>query len=378
MPETTPPRRVPARLRTLLRASAGMLLGTFVVVVVLEGLASVVYFVGRLYRDRAIAEQRHTRYDPDLGWVNIPRLELPHMYGPGISLTTNSQGFRGARDYARAVPEGRRRLICSGDSFTLGYGVDDEHTWCRQLESLDPRLETVNMGQGGYGIDQAYLWYRRDAADLDHQLHLFAFVTEDFIRALSDRFFGFGKPLLVLRDGKLAVTNVPVPRPNPLGRWITAHTPHLRNLATIRLAVAVRSEIWGDPRIEPVDGPEELALASAILGELAALDRARGRRLALVYLPTREDYRSGAAEPWRKLVEARAGELGLPFIDLIPTLRSLPPEAIDPLFIQVPAVGYLGAAGHYTDQGNRWAAEEISARLAEWRSAPMLAPRSTP
>ncbi len=355
-----------------------MLLGTLVVIVVLEGLASVVYFAGRLYRDRAIAEQRHSRYDADLGWVNVPRLELPDMYGPGIGLTTNSRGFRGSRDYARAVPEGRLRLICSGDSFTLGYGVDDEHTWCRLLETLDPGLETVNMGQGGYGIDQAYLWYRRDAADLEHQLHLFAFVTDDFIRALSDRFFGFGKPLLELRHGALAVTNVPVPRPSPVGRWITAHTPHLKNLATVRLAVAVRSEIWGDPEVEPFDSPEALALAAAILGELASLDRARGSRLALVYLPTREDYRSGAAEPWRKLVEARARELGVPFVDLIPALRRLPTEAADALFIQVPAVGYLGAAGHYTEQGNRWAAEELSARLAEWKAPPLPALRPPP
>ena len=28
------------------------------------------------------------------------------------------------------------------------------------------------MGQGGYGIDQAYLWYKRDGTKLDHDVQI--------------------------------------------------------------------------------------------------------------------------------------------------------------------------------------------------------------
>ena len=64
-------------------------------------------------------------------------------------------------------------------------------------QSLDPRLETLNMGQGGYGVDQAYLWYKRDAAKFEHQVHLLAFITDDFVRMQSDRFRGYGKPVIM-------------------------------------------------------------------------------------------------------------------------------------------------------------------------------------
>ena len=67
------------------------------------------------------------------------------------------------------------KKISSGDSFTLGYGVNNEETWPTAFSKLDERFETINMGQGGYGVDQSYLWYKRDGLEFDHQIHLFAF-----------------------------------------------------------------------------------------------------------------------------------------------------------------------------------------------------------
>jgi hypothetical protein len=92
----------------------------------------------------------------------------------------------------------------------LGFGVDDDHSWCKLLESLDQRLETVNMGQAGYGVDQAYLWYKRDAGTIRHHVHLFAPIVDDFRRMESGTFFGgYSKPFL--EEGSLVVKNVPVP-----------------------------------------------------------------------------------------------------------------------------------------------------------------------
>src|SRR5690348_5403199 len=94
------------------------------VLIVLEGFSSVVLFFGvSLFGKDAppLAERRHTQYDEVVGWVNVPSLAVPDMYGPGIFLRTNQRGFRGARDVDVRVPAGKHRVICSGDSFTLGY-----------------------------------------------------------------------------------------------------------------------------------------------------------------------------------------------------------------------------------------------------------------
>ena len=180
------------------RIITGNILIIAVILVVIEGLASYSLFARDMMTKVPLAERRHTQYDPDLGWSNIPDVDIPDMYSAGISLRTNGQGFRNDHDFDKSVPDGYKRVICSGDSFTLGYGVGNDHTWCQRLSALDSRLETVNMGQGGYGVDQAYLWYMRDGRVLEHDIHVFAFITDDLFRMLRSQFSGYGKPVLMV------------------------------------------------------------------------------------------------------------------------------------------------------------------------------------
>ena len=98
--------------------------------ILLEGASSLVLFVHGL---RPPAEGLHTEYDSLLGWVNKPNVYLPNLYGAGTYLRTNAQRFRSNHPVALQVPTGRVRAICSGDSFTLGYGMDNDHTWCERL-----------------------------------------------------------------------------------------------------------------------------------------------------------------------------------------------------------------------------------------------------
>src|SRR5262244_1013414 len=222
---------------------AGLIIGNIAIrglfLILIEGLASYGLLVYDLVRLRSVSERRHTKYDPDLGWVNEPDVYIPDMYGPGVYLRTNAQGFRNNHDITTAVPDGKARIICSGDSFTLGFGVDNAHTWCELLSSLEPRLETVNMGQGGYGVDQAYLWYKRDGAKFNHHVHLLAFITGDFSRMKYDSFLGYGKPVLDIENGMLVVKNVPVPRRNYYFPWIQ----HLRQLHTVEFLNRVSRRI---------------------------------------------------------------------------------------------------------------------------------------
>ena len=185
-------------------------------VIVLEGGASF-YFAYQgarqeIKKEPFLAERLHTEYDPLLGWINKPNISIDHMYGPNVYLKTNGQRFRNKTDFTTKVPNGKIRVICSGDSFTLGYGVDNANTWCNLLELIDPRIQSVNMGQGGYGIGQAYLWYKRDGTKLDHAIHVFAFVTADFTRMMTKSFLGTPKPLLRTKNGKIFVENIPISR----------------------------------------------------------------------------------------------------------------------------------------------------------------------
>ncbi len=352
---------------------------TLVAFVFLEGLSSTI-LVARSVTGRLalpIAEQRHTQYDPLLGWVSIPRVDIPDMYGPGVFLRTNARGFRGTDEVSATVPPGRVRIVCSGDSFVLGYGVDDRHTWCHRLADLNPRIEAVNMGQGGYGVDQAYLWYMRDGRVLDHDLHVFAFITGDFDRLRHSTFAGYSKPLLHVEHGVLETTNVPVPNRGPLLPWLIRSAADLGELRSLELATRVlrRLESRRDSTSDTID-PDTWGVVVRILESLAETNRGKGSLLMLVHLPVRDDYLGlAASEAWRRRLATEAARQGLPYVDLIREYREVPPDDVREMFIPPGAQVYAGAAGHYTVRGNAWAAERLYRHILE---IPALARRLAP
>ncbi len=323
---------------------------------VIEGAASYVLTGVDVARSSAIPERRHTEYDDELGWVNLPDIYIADMYGPGVYLQTNRQRFRNARDFAREVPDGYTRVICSGDSFTLGFGVDNDNTWCSLLGSGAESLESVNMGQGGYGIDQAYLWYMRDGAGLDHQLHLFAFITEDFWRMGRDSFQGYGKPLVVVQDGDLHTRNQPVPRTSYAVPWITRSLPILSELSTVQLADGILHRLFGSDE-EGTSVQSIQAVASTIFEKLQRTNHAKGSRLVLVYLPAPEDYMGAAdTEDWRSFAAREAEKRSIPYVDVVAEMRKIPPEELKLMF---------GPHAHYSEAGNAFVADVLRRELAE-------------
>jgi hypothetical protein len=354
--------RKPSRLRRAAFAFAGFWLASVVVLLLLEGAASVWSMVRAVWSVREpLAERSHTQYDELLGWSHVPSVHLPDLYGPGQHLTTNAQGLRARREYSAEVPAGKIRVVCSGDSFTLGYGVDDALTWPAQMEALDPRLETLNMGQGGYGIDQAYLWYQRDGGRWQHDVHVFAFLSEGFRRMKGTRFVGYPKPRLRLRDGELVTENVPVPRgalQRPLQtQWSLA----LNNLALYRCAQRLAQSWLGlGEEAAPLGEGEVRAAAMAAFGELQRQHDAHGRILLLVHLPVPDDYDDPKSDLLRYYLAAECAKRGHIYVDLIEEMRRLPREQARALHLW-----------HFSPAGNRWAAEQLLRRLR-----PLLEARS--
>jgi hypothetical protein len=240
---------------------------------VLEGASSFVRRARTLTRDPAdIPPEPYIRQDPDLGWSPRPGA-MVSAPGEESPLHVDAKGLRAAR--ANGQP-GRLRVVCSGDSFTFGEQVSDAATWCAQLEALDPRLATMNLGVPGYGVDQAYLRYLRDGQGLAERVHVFAFIDDDFRRMGIRRI----KPYLTAADGRLDVHGVPVPpfeQQTRLGRAID-------ELNMVQVAAGIGARMRGFMG-RPVDGPADGVLA-ALPGALAAAARARGSVTIVVRLPS--------------------------------------------------------------------------------------------
>ena len=329
-----------------------------------EGAASVLNAIHIAFRWRPQAERFHTKYDPEIGWVNIPNIYLPDVYGPGKSIRIDSQGFRSSADFAPTVPPNQTRIICSGDSFTLGYGVDNDHAWPQLLESQSRNIQTVNMGQAGYGADQAYLWFKRDGAQLDHSIHILALIGDDFRRMQLTSFNGFGKPVLAVENGELVPKNVPVPRiawSSTLARFRMA----LGNTCLMRFCLNRLNSRAAPPAGLPRQTNNGTILVlGRLLDDLRELNRARNSALVLVYLPVRDESRLVMA-PWRRFLSEYAKEHDVLYLDLVEDFHGLTLSETDSCFIPEGGNDRWCAGGHYSEHGNAFVADLIYHGLLE-------------
>ncbi len=333
------------------------ILVTVLLFVAVEGLSSLVMSAYDLRHWAPVAP--YSEHDSLLGWISKPGVNLRDLWGPGRSLYTNEHRIRSKVAHRQPVGPDEVGVVCSGDSFAFGEGVDNEQTWCHHLSLLEPSLVTFNLGQPGYGLDQAFLRYRRDGRAIDHSLHLFTFITDDFARMASAERFQVAKPLLRLVEGELVVDNLPLPRVGPtIRRWTTRLGQDLRFVELGQRAMSrlpwSRSQVEGDVDTELLE-----SVATQVFREVRQVTRDRGGVAVFVYLPTLRDLES--REEWRDRAHAALDQPGSFLIDLTEPLLEVPLSQVRELFIPE----HMPAGGHYSSAGNQWIAARLLERLLE-------------
>jgi hypothetical protein len=192
--------------------------------------------------------------DPRYGWIadasRVTRLSVnarPYRYAVGPA------GLR-ARGPGDDPDLARPALVVAGESIASGYGLDYDETFAARC-GRDLGLEVVDVAEGGYGVDQAYLRVTDLLPRLRHPVALVTvFVVNQLGRSLRD-----DRPRLAL-DGGGRLTFLP---------------PTLGFLARTQLGQLLHDRI-------PYAGNEALArsmaLTRTVLVTTARAARARGAR----------------------------------------------------------------------------------------------------
>ena len=308
-------------------------------------------------------EVHHSRFDPELGWSHIPGKKIPNFYGPGAQLTINNDGLRGLVDYTGNKVAGKSRIVCLGDSFTMGYGVSDERTFPARLEAINPKIQAVNMGQGAYSVGQCYLWYQRLNKQLDADLVVCSLILEDFrrlgLRIVNNK---FETPQFELKDGRVIVTNTPLREKSQNAESLSGvgeFSGYLGRRSS--LARSVASMLGLDQTGQSADPAVLVELGLAIVAQLNREIREEGRHFVLVLLPGVEDlvhpgFRS-AYQSVAKDIERFAEWNEIPFLDLGPSFMVQRIELIRSFFL-------IESYHHYSPAGNQFVAEQIDRWLA--------------
>lgn len=119
----------------------------------------------------------------DIIYTLRPNLRVKFQQVPVV---TNSFGMRGP-EIKLEKPADTIRIAFLGDSFTFGWGVEEDQIFVRVLERLlnetigaNRRVEILNFGVPGYSTFQEVALYREKVAPFKPDLVVIYFVSNDF------------------------------------------------------------------------------------------------------------------------------------------------------------------------------------------------------
>jgi lysophospholipase L1-like esterase len=263
-----------------------------------------------------------------------------------MTLTTNSLGFRGPEP--ETPPRGV--VLFLGDSFTMGYGVDDGQEFpalVRERLRAAPggAIPVVNAGTGDTGNGRWVKFLRGPAAGFEPRAVVLQVHANDFVDNLNEALFAL-EP-----DGSLR--ELP-PRPPGWSRRVQQVVESIPGLSYSRLVgLGKQLHVGGGNGAAdgvaarppaPDDPPSQNdRLTLRLVAEALRLCRAQGWPALLVL--------ADVSDPQARWLREIAAEEGTPVL-------AIPPKTERPDL-------YFGLDGHWTAQGQAFAAGEILARLPE-------------
>ena len=268
---------------------------------------------------------------------------------------TGHSGTR-VRSLARIPPADGMRAIALGDSFVWGNEVAEDENFAALLDRADNGLQVLNMGVPGYGIDQAILKYEYHGAAYHPDVVILGIYVSDYERS-TVAFTAGPKPLFLLLNDELALTNSPVPAPAValarIERSLSGRL-YLREFITSRLPGARQTPA---AFFEAADGVIRLLLARLRDGLEPA------QRLLIVHIPRGESFT--APDSFHQQMSGRLRalyrDLGLDVVDLADAFTAAAGgEGVAQRFYRVRA---SGSVGHLSPEGHVVAAEAIGRAL---------------
>ncbi|MCA9402836.1 MAG: SGNH/GDSL hydrolase family protein [Candidatus Omnitrophica bacterium] len=329
-------------------------------------------------------EAKYIAHSPKLGWTIAPN-------GARDEYRANSQGLRADHDYS-LTPGDKIRIATFGDSFVHCDEVPNDQTWQEHLNRLDSRLETMNFGVGGYGMDQAYLRYLQDGKQFHPDIVLIGFMTENPTRNMTifrpfylpHSMLPLSKPRFTLKDGQLVLIENPLDDLSDYQRLLDeertvrlelSHDDYffyyrygqhpLDFFLTVRLFKILKS-MYMKPQNEIFDGylysakSDIFKVSMAIIEDFAATVRKEGAIPIVVFLPNSGDFwrlKEHSVKNYRPFMEIM-DEKGIPYFDFTT-------EFLDEILKDEDPATFYSPQYHFSGKGNAYVARHIYRRLKE-------------
>lgn len=320
--------------------------------------------------------------DPELGIRTANNLDIQIDGHPDFSfhIETDEQGFRNRHS------RGPVDIVAIGDSFTFGYGVDDDKAWPSLLERETGML-VANLGQTGYGPQAELQVLEQVGLPLQPKLVIWQFFANDFHDAAKfQEWQRAGKPNLFQwgaersasmqaeRDSRSALAGVRgflhnnvvsyelVKYVLGLGAYGERRTQQMAAQVGPSLLYLNRAQLddWSNPNWPAV--AEGAALTKTTLLRAAQEVEATGASFVILMIPSKEEMFApwlgpeALHDPWTRPRNSQdmlafCEQNGLTCLDMFDTVR----EAVEH-----GAIPYFQHDGHMDETGNALIANYLS------------------
>lgn len=226
-----------------------------------------IYF--RLFRPQQIVPRyvESGSYGIRKNIANVRGEMITHEYRHKFS--TNSQGFRGLKEYSFRKNKDVFRIVVLGDSVTLGHGVEDHDTFSALLEkrlSTERSSEVLNMGVSGFGTGEELIQLEKVGLKYNPDLVILAYFPNDPYNNIVSKLYKVvnGKllkdqnsfvPAIFIRDH---LNSIP-------GYSFLSQRSHLINFLRNSLSYYFITKLAEESNLDPSTSPKKLTEKEATL-----------------------------------------------------------------------------------------------------------------
>ncbi len=167
--------------RKKLKNLALMMISVLVVLLVCELIMRIFYGIPSSEMNHfSLSKSKYYQRDDEIKFVPRKNIRGVHNKKGSFSSTfqTNSRGLRD-KEYKLDKTEGIKRIVVLGDSFTWGYGVNNNEIYTERLESILPNTEVINLGVTAYQLRQEITYFKREGIKYHPDIVIVGFCLND-------------------------------------------------------------------------------------------------------------------------------------------------------------------------------------------------------
>ena len=181
---------------------------------------------------------------------NIPNSSYKHTSSDGKwSFKINNNGFRSDKNYSYNKSPDTLRILLLGDSFTLGWEVDQDEMFSVILENYLNNngigAEVLNAGVSGFGTAEELIYYENEGYKYKPDIIILGFYGNDFDNNIMANLFTLDKNKNAINTNKSflpAIKTREILNSFGLYRWLSEHS-YLQNYIRMALSSKIHKKL---------------------------------------------------------------------------------------------------------------------------------------